>query len=170
MTHAAKPMGRLIAGLDPGPVESALVVWDGSRILHYQQSPNGKVMDALRGPGFINRIVVSGALLVIEQVASYGMPVGEEVFETVFWSGRFAEAFGIARVARIKRLDVKMALCHDSRAKDGNIRQALIDRYGPPGTKKAPGTLYGITKDLWSALAVAVAWSDVNAGQKGAKA
>ena len=56
------------------------------------------------------------------------MPVGAEVFETVYWSGRFAEAYGVEHVERITRVDVKMHLCHTSRAKDGNIRQALIDR------------------------------------------
>jgi hypothetical protein len=46
------------------------------------------------------------------------------------------------------------------RAKDSNIRQALIDRFGEPGTKKVPGLLYGIKKDEWSALALGVFWHD----------
>ena len=29
--------------------------------------------------------------VVIEKVACMGMAVGEDIFETVFWSGRFAE-------------------------------------------------------------------------------
>jgi hypothetical protein len=41
------------------------------------------------------------------------------------------------------------------RAKDANIRQALIDKLGAVGTKKAPGPLYGISGHLWAALAVA---------------
>jgi hypothetical protein len=100
--------------------------------------------------------------VAIEQIASYGMPVGAEVFETVFWSGRFAEAAyaRMRRVTRIPRMEVKMHLCHNSRAKDANIRQALIDRLGAPGTKKAPGTTYGIKADEWAALAVAVTFSD----------
>jgi hypothetical protein len=64
------------------------------------------------------------------------MPVGAEVFETIYWSGRFAEAYGVEHDARITRIDVKMHLCHSPRAKDGNVRQALIDRFGKPGTKK----------------------------------
>ncbi len=145
-----------IIGLDPGPEQSALVLWDGAAIVTAIQQPNDFVLERIYGL----RHTEPRAILVIEQVASFGMAVGAEVFETVFWSGRFAEAFGMHRVARIKRLDVKMALCHDSRAKDTNIRQALIDRFGKPGTKKNPGVLYGVSNDLWSAVAVAVAWSE----------
>ena len=56
----------------------------------------------------------------------------------------------------VYRQDVKQFLCHSARAKDGNIRQAIIDRLGPPGVKSAPGVTYGISKHLWSALAVAL--------------
>ena len=58
-----------------------------------------------------------------------------------------------------------MHLCGHPRAKDPNIRQALLDRFGPGrekalGTKKAPGALYGIKGDEWAALAVAITWWD----------
>ena len=99
--------------------------------------------------------------VVIEMVACYGMAVGAEVFETVFWIGRFWE---IARrdigVTRLYRKDVKMHLCNSMRAKDGNIRQALIDKLGAPGTKKNPGPTYGIKADIWAALAVAVTFAE----------
>jgi len=42
------------------------------------------------------------------------------------------------------------------RAKDANIRQALLDLIGPQGTKKTPGPTYGIKSHTWAALAVAV--------------
>jgi hypothetical protein len=139
-----------LLALDPGPVKTALVRWDGRAVTLKTYAENDAVLAQLRERS------ARGEPLAIEQVASYGMPVGVEVFETVYWSGRFAEAYGIERVRRIPRLKVKLHLCHDSRAKDGNIRQALIDRFGKAGTKKAPGMLYGISGDLWAALALAV--------------
>jgi hypothetical protein len=90
----------------------------------------------------------------IEMIASYGLPVGREVFETCLWIGRFMERLD-KPTRLIYRKDVKLHLCNSPRAKDGNVRQALVDKYGKPGTKKNPGKLYGISGHLWAALAVA---------------
>ena len=116
------------------------------------------------------RSVTKDWILVIEQVEHYGrgMPVGKTIFDTVFWSGRFVEAWG-GEWELIPRRKVKLHLCGSARAKDSNIRQALIDRFGPGkekavGTKKKPGPLYGIKKDLWSALALAVTYADITKG------
>ena len=94
------------------------------------------------------------------------MAVGEEVFETVRAEARFAMAWGDRHCLLVPRIRVKMHHCHDSRAKDANIRQALLDRFGPGkaaaiGTKKAQGPLYGISGDCWSSLAIAVAVHDM---------
>ena len=91
------------------------------------------------------------------------MPVGREVFETVYWIGRFAQAAQPVEHTLVSRGAVKMHLCGSKRAKDSNIRQALIDRFGGSaaiGRKADPGPLYGISGDVWSALAVAVTWYD----------
>lgn len=95
--------------------------------------------------------------LAIEMVASYGMPVGREVFETVRWIGRFQQAWRDPEsVLLIYRKDVKMHLCQSMKAKDTHIWQALIDKLGPVGTKAAPGPLYGVKSHARSAVAVAV--------------
>ncbi len=47
------------------------------------------------------------------------------------------------------------------RAKDANISQALRDRFGEKGTKAHPGWFYGVSKDVWSAIAVGVAYYDM---------
>ncbi len=153
-----------ILAIDPGPTQSAFVLFDGERIVRHLKSDNAMLCDAI-----MTRCLDADEM-VIEKIASYGMPVGAEVFETVFWSGRFAQAFyaHLKPVYRIERLKVKMHLCRDSRAKDGNIRQSLIDRFGPPGAKKAPGVLYGISGDVWAALAVAVTWWDQHAKRSAA--
>ena len=150
----------LLLAIDPGPEESAFVVLDGHQMCLKDKLPN---LDMLRivqdfGKKADNRCV-------IEKIASYGMAVGQEVFETVYWSGRFAEAFGADRCERIPRLKVKMHLCHRPQANDSNIRQALIDRFGPGkeraiGKKSAPGPLYGVAGDVWAALAVGITWWD----------
>lgn len=145
-------------GLDPGPTESAMVIWDGTMIRGAALQPNDFILRRLR------EMRDSGHQLVIEKVASYGMAVGAEVFETVFWSGRFAEAFGIEHVHRITRGEVKIHLCHSMRAKDANVRAAICDRFGgeklAKGTKANPGRLYGISTHLWAALAVVLTWHD----------
>ena len=149
----------MIIAVDPGPVESAWVLYQEDRrsapyteaIVQFAKQRNEDVLDMIRA---------SARRLVIEKIASYGMAVGAEVFETCVWTGRFMQAFGAERVDRITRIEVKSHLCHSAKANDSNIRQALIDRIGKPGTKKNPGPTYGISGDCWSALAVAVTWSD----------
>jgi hypothetical protein len=64
-------------------------------------------------------------------------------------------------------MDEKKTICHNPRANDSTIRQALIDRfaYGVPnkgkGSKKDPGWFYGFHADVWSAYAVAVTYADM---------
>lgn len=154
-----------VIAIDPGPVNSAVIVLCGDSIyqnMAYYQTTEW-VLNWLRRPQ-------RAWPLVIEKIASYGMAVGETTFETVYNSGRFAEAYAPGPVHRMVRLAVKMHLCHDSRAKDANIRQALIDKWGGKeqaiGRKAAPGPLYGVSGDLWSALAVAVTWSEQNGAGK----
>jgi hypothetical protein len=143
-----------ILAIDPGPVQSALVLLGPDRkILDASIESNEKVAHLLRvGPcafGFPH--------VAIEMIASYGMPVGVEVFETCCWIGRFEEAYVHKDLmSRHFRKDIKLHLCGSNRARDSNVRQALIDYLGPPGTKQNPGPTYGIKKDMWAALALAI--------------
>ncbi len=154
-----------ILAIDPGHEQSAYVLFDADEqaLRQFGKIPNAEMFNVMAQAAR----TIDTETLVIEQIASFGMTVGAEVFETVFWSGRFAQAWMVEGGTwdRLKRLQVKMHLCHDSRAKDANIRQALIDRFGPGkdaaiGNKKSPGPLYGVSNDVWSALAVAVTWAD----------
>lgn len=162
-TSVLAPAPRHIIAIDPGNEESALLVWDGSRIDLTRFGPNEDILALLKGWRSGPRIVP----LVVERIACYGMAVGETTFETVFWTGRFAEAYGADITHRITRGEVKMHLCHTMRAKDANVRQAILDRFGGKdravGKKAAPGVLYGIHSHLWSALAVGLTWHDLNA-------
>jgi hypothetical protein len=148
-----------ILAIDPGNEESAdCLLVDGIPTV-FGKGPNRELLDGLR----IFRSQKPDAVLAVEMIASYGMAVGREVFETCLWIGRFIEAWeksgGVTRL--VYRRDVKLFLCQSARANDSNIRAALIDKYGPGkaaaiGTKKAPGPLYALKGDMWSALAVAL--------------
>lgn len=150
-----------LLAVDPGPVESAWVELCDGRPEAFAKEPNDDVLARVRS--------ASAPCLAIEMVAGYGMPVGAEVFETCVWSGRFlqgwCEHLPEDTIIRIYRKAVKMHLCGSTRAKDANIRQALIDRFGPGkpaaiGLKASPGPLYGVKADVWAALAVAVTAAD----------
>lgn len=144
----------MIIAIDPGDVQSAFVVVDDlCDIVDKGLEPN-ETMKA-----YLEQGRAPYDKLVIEMVASYGMPVGKTIFETCVWIGRFIEAWG-GDFELVYRQEVKLALCRSTRAKDSNVRQALIDRFGEVGTKKKPGKLYGVSKDIWSALAVAVCYQD----------
>lgn len=150
---------RLIIAIDPGTYGSALVVWDGDNqeIIEHGKVKNEEIKSHLTAllPKCDGPVGV-----FCEMIASYGMPVGQEVFETCLFIGQLQELVpGIhpgCSFNLIYRKDVKMHICGSARAKDSNIRQALIDRFGKPGTKKIPGLTYGLSGDTWAAFAVAV--------------
>lgn len=151
--------GMIIFAIDPGTTRSAWVLWDSEKdeLLDKGIEENSGMFPVIsKYKGFSTGI--------IEMIASYGMPVGKEVFETCLWIGRFLHEMGVLPGMHehylVYRKDVKLNLCGSARAKDGNIRQALIDRFGAPGVKKKPGKLYGVSKDVWAALAVAVTYAD----------
>lgn len=163
-----------ILAIDPGNTESGFALIDSVTLepLEVGKIPNERLLDMLCSSFY------SGAddpsLVAIEMVASYGMAVGKEVFETCVWIGRFQQALdshGLVgvRCDLVYRRDVKLHLCHTSKAKDANITQALIDRFasGQPnrgkGTKADPGWFYGFKADIWQAYALAVLTADTAA-------
>lgn len=143
-----------LMAIDPGQTHSGVVVVDNGHPKLAAVIENGELLESLdewHKPWPI----------AIEMIASYGMPVGAEVFETCLWIGRFIErAGGMARVRLVYRKDVKLHLCNSPRAKDASIRQALIDKWGGKaaaiGRAKEPGPLHGVKSHAWAALAVAV--------------
>lgn len=144
-------MSNLLA-IDPGPSRSAVVHWDGQRILF---------AEILDNHAALNLLTFSATPAVYcERVESYGMAVGREVFETCFWTGRFWDRCK-GSFHLVPRREVKLHLCGQTRAKDSNIIQALKDRFGDKGTKKAPGLTYGLKADLWQAFALAVTCGDL---------
>lgn len=148
----------LILAIDPGNEQSAWLLLQDGIPVQFAKEPNVAVLSLVRSFQFPVLPV-----LAIEMIASYGMAVGKSVFETCVAIGEFKEAWQSrgGTVHLVYRRDVKLFHCETSRANDSNIRAALIDRFGPGresavGTKRAPGPLYGIKSDIWSALAVAL--------------
>ena len=139
-----------ILAIDPGTTHSAIVYFESGKIREHGFFPNELVSPLVR--------TYSGSLIACEMIASYGMPVGREMFETCVWIGRFLQNAIDAGCGfeLVFRKDIKIHLCGSMRAKDANIRQSLIDKLGPQGTKKAHGPTYGVSKHAWAALAVAV--------------
>lgn len=138
----------MILAIDPGQSESGMVIYDRGRVYTSDVLPNAEMLEYVRN---------TAHTVCIEMIASYGMAVGKEVFQTCLWIGRFIQAAPYPEEVRLVfRKDVKLHLCGSPRAKDANIRQALLDKVGPQGTKRDPGPTYGVRSHAWAALAVAV--------------
>ena len=162
-------MSRILA-VDPGSSESGWCLIDAAtrEPLHFGKDTNSH----LRRLILTAHETVEADQVAIEMVASYGMAVGREVFETCVWVGKFSEAvrgfwWPNSEPTLVYRRDVKLHHCHSARAKDSNIVQALVDRFasGEPnrgkGTKAAPGFFYGFRADIWQAMALAVYVADL---------
>lgn len=158
-----------ILAIDPGNVRSGYVLaeYDEAeirRVLRVGKVENAEMMQ------IISEVAESAETdFAIEMIAGMGMAVGAEVFDTCVWIGRFWERAltrNFRRMEYIYRREEKLCLCGSARAKDANIRQALVDRYAPgkpnygKGTKKEPGFFFGFSADMWAAMAVAVTYYD----------
>ncbi|MGN7250072.1 hypothetical protein [Arthrobacter sp. SAFR-014] len=153
-----------ILAIDPGNTHSgfALIDPETCRPLRVGKIPNAEVLHLIATTSYTR--------LSVEMIASYGMAVGKEVFDTCVWIGRFVQqhiwAGPDVEHALVYRRDVKLHHCQSAKAKDANITQALIDRfaYGQPnrgkGTKAAPGWFHGFAADMWQAYALAVLTAD----------
>lgn len=156
-------MTRIVA-IDPGPMTCGWVIYEG---IENQWTITEAASD-LGLDDVLHRLERESdqTVVVVEMVESYGMAVGREVFETCIVAGQIlGVCLGRRSAHRMARKVVKHHLCHSLRATEAEIRQALIDRFGPGrdlaiGTKKSPGPLYPVKGHAWAALALAVAYAD----------
>ena len=144
----------MILAIDPGNEESAYVLMEKET---YKPIEFGKIDNTMM---LIKLQELNYDKLVIEMIASYGMPVGASVFDTCVWIGRFIQRRKCAEFEYIYRKEEKINLCGSMKAKDSNIRQALIDRFGEVGVKANKGFFYGFKKDIWAAFAVGCTYLD----------
>lgn len=168
ITIPIEPYSTVLA-IDPGNKESAYaLVGSDCNPAEIGKVPNEE----------LQRLLWSGLLgsadrVVIEMVASYGMPVGADVFETCVWIGRFIETARGHCPELVFRREVKLHHCGSVRATDATITQALKDRFAKgasnhgKGTKSNPGWFYGFSKDIWQAYALGVYAVDAGNGSHG---
>ena len=154
----------MILAIDPGNKESGYAIVSNDYIpIKFGKEENNTILDII---SLCDRYEIDHA--VIEMVASYGMPVGETVFDTCVWIGRFVQMCEDWEmpVSFVKRKEYVTDLCGSAKAKDANVIQYLIDRFAKDtpnrgkGTKKAPGFFYGFHADCWQAQAIAVWYID----------
>lgn len=143
-------------GIDAGTYKSAYVIADLETLKPIQS-------DIVE-----NKILLSNVLLyckkfkkdgviAIELIENRGMPIGQTTIRTCYLIGQImqiCDEMGVPYI-EVYRHEEKALICENSRAKDSNIRQALIDMFGVVGTKKDKGWFYGFKKDIWQAYAVA---------------
>lgn len=149
-----------ILAIDPGNTYSAYCIVDSKTLVPIEHAKLDN--EALREVMQTEQDDYNS--VVIERVASYGMAVGREVFETCEWIGRYTElALQLNKPTDyVYRQEEKLHICHDSRAKDANIRRALIDRFAAhdlkngKGTQANPDWFFGFKADEWSSYAVAI--------------
>lgn len=155
-------MTRILA-IDPGSSESGWVIYDAGegRPVGAGKDINPTVHGMLSDP-----FAAGWDVVVIEWTSPRGMLGSLQLFEALWWAGRFAEAAN-RTVVRLERGAVKAHLCGKTAAKDAMVTAALVDRFGgiggraaAVGVKAAPGPLYGVKADAWAALAVAVTYAD----------
>lgn len=100
-------------------------------------------------------------ILAIEVPKPRGGKMWWQLIEMAVWVGRFIQASG-KPFHPVDRRDVKIHVGKSGKAKDGDIRAAIIERFGGKdkaiGTKKNPGPLFNMKADMWQAYAVGLTY------------
>jgi hypothetical protein len=145
------PTASTILAIDAGSTESAFLVLTGESIGRFGKLPNEEFLLVLA------QILPEVDVVACEFPWPRGQATSYEEFLMVEWVGRFRQVIDEAGVKfeKIFRVREKVCVCGSPTAKDANIRTALLDIFGPQGSKKNPGPTFGISADVWSALAVA---------------
>lgn len=157
-----------ILSIDPGPLVSAWVLSEDTRIISSGLEPNEFIVKALDYDEYEQDI------LALEYAVAYGRS-GKSVSDTAFESGRMVQA-SKSSYAPITRSKVRGHFC-GSRGSDAKVITALVERFTPDiFAKWVTGELtrnkmlmaarekyfIGFKDDIWQAYAVGVAYYDLN--------
>jgi len=156
----------IVIGVDPGEKKSALV------LLKQNNAKDWVIVTKKILPNREVDLLVLAALqlgsgqkhVVIEEMVNYNQKVGASVFDTCEWIGRFKQSWENEPNSFVVSMPRRAAvgyLCEFGKSgSDKYVKEALIKRFGSPGTKAAPGVLYEFSSHTWSALAIAVTYID----------
>ena len=159
--------------IDPGESKSGMVhyIEDTGRVNYAAVEDNYVILKHLE-----DFAPLPNCHVVIEDVVNFGRVVGQTVFSTAQWIGRFTQKWydltGREPVF-IKRQTVKSIICNSPRANDKDVRRVLIDSFPQTGgnskepaigTKKEPGPLYQVRSHSWSALALCICYKTLYLG------
>lgn len=161
-----------ILAIDPGNIESgyAIIEMPDFKLLDFGKVKNEELLEILMNYEFEGWDKIEKHFkfdkAAVEMVQCLGMAVGKDVFDTCVWIGRFFQVLDCQgeNVDFVYRNEEKICLCGSMKAKDTNIKQSLINRYAKhdyktgKGVKKNPDTFYGVSKDVWQAIAVGVTY------------
>jgi hypothetical protein len=163
----------VILAIDPGSEQSAWLFFDTAtgRPGAFGIEPNDELLRMLRQWTSYGRIQDDDVVVIETIEPRYGLQMGWSTLDTARWIGRLQEAAQPSPVVLLRRSEIlrHLGVVTSPRkgekrvSADSGVRQALTDRYGGPaaiGRKAAPGPLYGVSRDAWSALALAVVYAD----------
>ena len=150
-------MVKTILAIDAGNLESGYVFWNGQTILQKGKVKNDYLIEIIKKQA-------EDAPVYLEMIASYGMAVGQTVFDTCVAIGQFKQCAidNGCHVELVYRREVKLFMCGKTNAKDSNIIRAIKDAYGERGTKaRGFNPVYDdeynkMNNDIWQAFALAL--------------
>lgn len=145
---------KSVIGVDPGSKKSAYILWNGKEILDKGILPNEEIIDLL------DAMWREPITLAIESMVHITNG-GKAIVDTLLWAGQFYRTW-TGNKEFVPRYKVTLALTgkNPSKESDKLVREALIRRFGGPGTEKNPGFTYGLHSHLWQSFGLAVAHFD----------
>lgn len=113
--------------IDPGNIKSAYVILEDGIPTESKIVPNDDMIRLCWDE-------IAADAMCIEYMRSRGMPTANEELDTQFWAGRFVQAWQSCADPEpwypIYRMDVKMTICGQTKARDSHIRQGIINLFG----------------------------------------
>ena len=166
-----------VMSIDPGTTHSGYAVLDEETTVVQQF---GNTDNHTLGNLIERQCTEYQTTVVIEQIKSYGMAIGQTTLDTCVWIGRFIERAN-SDVVLIPRKTIVTELTGSPKANDSNIRRYVLDYYtelheklgyglgggAEPviGRENNPGILHGATSHVFQAIAVGLCYIRQNQGR-----